>query len=221
MRKRQGKIAVDSSCQTAQNGTKLHSVPLPSRPKSGKVPALLGVGCSVVIFLSVAGGCSEGQVRLVGNGTGGLATGGLSQDVGDSTTGGQMMPSGTSGPDPGYPENPTLEEPCFVRDECRPHCPPDGEPDCGQCQTPGDCNERFPWCDLSVGHCVECINRNDCLFRFGPLYGACSNGRCVQCQVDFDCDSGQKCDRGWCGSCDHEDECPFDSECHFGRCIPH
>jgi hypothetical protein len=172
----------------------------------------------VGILFSAVGGCSEGSVHLTVEVTGGSSTGGV--DVGDSSTGGTMMPSGSSGAGPDEPEWPPLEEPCFVRDSCRPQCPPD-EQDCDKCRDSSECGEQFPLCDLSVSHCVECINRDDCLNRFGPLFGACSNGRCVQCQVDFDCASDQECDRGWCGSCDRDDDCPDNSGCRFGRCLPY
>ncbi len=179
----------------------------------------------MVIFLSVGGGCSEGEVHLASDSTRDSASGGMNPDVGStgsggSGSGGEMMAMGTSGSGAALPPYPSLEEPCFVRDECRQQCPP-GEQDCGRCGNPGECGKQFPWCDLSVNRCVECITSNNCLFRFGPLYGACSNGRCVQCQVDFDCAPGQECDHGWCGSCDHDDDCPFNSECRFGRCVPH
>lgn len=166
-------------------------------------------------------GCSPGQVHLSSDADGADkkedSTGGTnsSDSDGEGANGGEGSSSDDSSD---YtPDLPLL--PCILTDSCPMDCS-SYDSDCESCEKQSDCEGGLPYCDASIGACVECLDSSDCRDRFGPYFGACSAGRCVQCQTDRDCPDDAECDKGWCGSCDSYHDCPDRMDCERGHCIP-
>jgi len=95
------------------------------------------------------------------------------------------------------------------------------------------CGGDTPYCDTTIGQCVECLNDSDC------VDGVCENNICAECRADADChnnglwcDGDEICTAGVCGSsgnpcpgdyCDETAdkclECLTDNDCFGGMCV--
>jgi hypothetical protein len=95
-------------------------------------------------------------------------------------------------------------------------CPP-----CGMykhCQVRGDCLSRL--CN-SQGLCVPCLQQTDC--QPGELCNVDAGGFCSGCQVDSQCPMGQIClpDTKLCGPCGTDLDCDGGLVCiSNGTCVP-
>jgi len=181
--------------------------------------------------------CTPGRVDFLTGGSGGeaqLGTGG--QDtVGEGTGGNEDLDTsrgstaGQGGDHDGPPDKPKDPRPydpndesipCFLRGKCLPLCE-DHAQLCVPCEHSDGCDWPFPHCDVAQQSCVECLTGDDCRERFGEEFSACSAGKCVQCQHEGDCASGEFCAFGLCGECRKSFDCDFGEICVDLRCEPY
>ena len=183
---------------------------------------LWAFGVLGIVSLGLPTACDAGEIQLrttstepqsVGSG-GDVGSGGFVQ-VDPPATGGTTHSEGGAGP--GDEEQPHL--PCLVTGACFAFCS-DDRPGCSDCNDDLDCPFVLPLCDRSINRCVECLDDGDCERVFGPAFGECSLGLCVQCQRDEQCPSDKRCDDGWCGHCEGDWDCPLGMDCFRDHCVP-
>lgn len=181
--------------------------------------AIWGLG---FVFLVLPAACDSGEIQLRTTSTdaasssgGNVGTGGLVEEP-PPASGGFIPAEGGAGP---MPHDDRTPWPCLVTGACFAFCN-DDRPGCSECSMDRDCPFVLPFCDHSIDRCVECLDDGDCERTFGPAFGECSLGLCVQCQRDEQCPPGVRCDGGWCGHCDRDSDCPPEMECFQDRCVP-
>lgn len=192
-------------------------------PQRGEISprsrAIWVVGCAT-LFLPVA--CDAGEIQLRTTSTevpsasgGNVGSGGVFEEP-PPASGGVFQAEGGAGPTPHDDPRPL---PCLVTGACFAFCS-DDRPGCSECARDLDCPFVVPLCDRSINRCVECLDDGDCERVFGPAFGECSLGLCVQCQRDEQCPPGDRCDDGWCGHCEGDQDCPLGMECFRDHCVP-
>jgi Cys-rich repeat protein len=105
----------------------------------------------------------------------------------------------------------------------------------GGCKDSGQCGGENPFCDPSLGRCVQCVDKQNCASGQscdpgGNCVSACSGngdctispyrscdlsfGACVECLTNTDCTSGDHaiCVTGRCRECQKDADCASHSE---------
>lgn len=107
---------------------------------------------------------------------------------------------------------PTCNEALGVCEECEsvadcgsnpatPACLPDGS--CGECTDDSFCSNDEPICDVGTGTCGPCSDDMQCPGE-QPY---CTDGRCVQCESDADCNNRFCSAAGACVECRDAGDC--------------
>lgn len=200
---------------------------MPSRRRTNSAHLRVLLPLGLVLFgLPLACDAGEIQLRttplepLVAGSGGDVGSGGL-VDVPPPASGGMIENEGGAGPMmPGEPpDGSPTPLPCLVTGACFAFCT-DDRPGCTECEEDFECPFVVPRCDRSINRCVECLDDRDCEAVFGPAFGECSLGMCVQCQRDDQCPFDDRCDDGWCGHCEGDWECPEGMDCFRDHCVP-
>lgn len=118
-----------------------------------------------------------------------------------------------------------------INGECV-ECESDGDCDPNEQCDDGTCETKFVTCDseedcLGNQTCVlgtcdggECESDADCGAIIG---GLCSNGRCLLCITNAQCEMDKKCFGGSCvprDACESDADCDADKYCSTGACFP-
>ncbi len=102
----------------------------------------------------------------------------------------------------------------------------DEPPVCIECQSDAEC-ENGGICDLTIGHCVPELNKNQTKTCCGPECSICPDDfpfclpgplgtACAQCASDMDCKDGDFCLSGICTACTRDRHCGLRCETCFG-----
>jgi hypothetical protein len=209
----------------------------PSGVREGVPLWLLVCGIAMVFAMTGSSACSPGRVDLVlgqSGGTDSIGSGSGGVEVAQSGSGGRQVEidvnegeggefgSGGLGDGPKNPMKPVeplgYGPPCLLRGGCLPLCDHDPQA-CLPCEQSESCSWPFPYCDVALESCVECLTGADCQRNFGGEFPACSAGKCVQCQGDDDCGDGEICFFGLCGECRKHYDCELGESCIDRRCV--
>jgi len=152
---------------------------------------------------SGAGAGGAGTGGSGGAGAGG--SGGRDGGTGAGGSGGVVSGTGGSGGTDGGQIEPDAQVTCDVSRDCDAQAPLcNAQSECERCVNNAPCSGRpdTPRCDISVGSPTE--------------------GQCVRCTEDADCDDGQVCDGTECVECDDDADCadPAEPQCNEGACEP-